>query len=360
MADDEVWRLPGAVRGGDVRLRGGGTPALSPVATARLRRIVARAPEAMVKVTGRSRGGAVALKAHLDYVTRNSRLQAETSDGTTISSRAELRALHDDWMLTNAAEARGRTGPDATQSVGLILSMPPGTPADRVEAAARSWARDTFAGTHDWLMARHDDTGHPHVHLTVRAVGRDGRRLAPGPKDLQAWRERFARELRRLGVEAEATPRQARGVVRKALKPAVQRIGERGAEPRVLAAERREAEREARLPEPPKPREWSRNIQARQDAIRRAYLGHAEMLGRGDAAERQLAGDIRRFVADMPVALTRRQAMAVELRQVLERQAGRGTLSQVPRDDGQEAVQRRLPSDGRPAPHQDEVPRRRR
>lgn len=359
MADDEVWRLPGAVRGGDVRLRGSGASALSPAAAARLRRIVRRVPEAMVKVTGRTRGGAAALKAHLDYVTRNGRLQAETSDGTVIAGRAELRALYDDWMLANAAQARGRSGPSAAQSVGLILSMPPGTPPDRVAEAARAWARETFAGTHDWLLVRHDDTGHPHVHVTVRAVGADGRRLAPGPKDLQAWRERFARELRRLGVEAEATPRQARGVVRKAPKAAVQRLGERGVEPCVRAAERREAEREARAPAASVPA-WSRRIQARQEAIRRAYLGHAETLEQGDAAERELARDIRRFVAEMPVPLTRRQAMAVELGRVLEQHPGRGDAAQPGRTEEPAPGLRRATPDNLTTPQQAEVPQHRR
>jgi hypothetical protein len=46
-------------------------------------------------------------------------------------------------------------------------------------------------------------------------------------------------------------------------------------------------------------------------------------LGQGDDADRQLARDIRRFVADMPVPLTRRQAMAIELRRVLEQRPGR-------------------------------------
>ena len=323
-AEDHVWRLPGTVKGKDAKLNHAPAPrSLSPSAKARLGRIAARAPEAMVKLTGRSRGGPAHLKAHLDYITRNGRLQAETQDGAKISDRAQLRALHDDWLLANAAESRGRSTPNATQSVAIILSMPPGTPPDRVEAAARTWARETFASKHDWLMARHDDTGHPHVHVTVRAVGRDGRRLAPGPADLQLWRERFARELRRLGVEAEATPRQARGVVRKAPRAAVHRSEQRGKETRVRLSERRDVEREARAPKPPQPRDWSRDIQARQEAIRRAYLGHAETLAQGDAADRQLARDIRRFVADMPVPLTRRQAMAVELRRVLEQHPGR-------------------------------------
>lgn len=321
--DDAVWRLPKAVTAGDVRAPTDRPRPLSANGKARLKRIVNRAPEAMVKLTGRARGGAQPLKAHLDYITRNGTLACETQDGERITERARLRALNDEWLLANAAEGLGNAGANAAQSVAFILSMPPGTPADRVEAAARSWARETFGGTHDYLLARHDDTRHPHVHVTVRAVGVDGRRLAPGPADLRAWRERFARELRRLGVEAEATPRQARGVVRKSPRSAVQREEAVGRQPRVRVAEGREAEHDATAPRPPQPHAWSHDIQARQESIRRAYLAHAEGLAKGDAADRRLARDIRRFVAEMPVPLTRRQALAVALRQVLDQRSGR-------------------------------------
>lgn len=322
---EDVWRLPGGIKGHDVRLGNGGGPrrSLSPSAKARLRRIVNKTPEAMVKLTGRSRGGPGHLKAHLDYITRNGKIQAETQDGERISDRARLRDLHDDWIMTNTAEQRGRPQPNAAQSVGLILSMPPGSPADRVEAAARTWARGTLGGKYDWIMARHDDTGHPHVHVTVRAVGYDGKRLAPGPADLQQWRERFARELRRLGVEAEATPRQARGIVRKDPASSLKRAVLRGVEPRVRKAEKREAQQDASSPALSQPRDWSRDIQLRQESIRRAYLGHADELAQGDEADRQLARDIRRFVANMPVPLTRRQAMVVELRRILEQRSDR-------------------------------------
>ncbi len=117
---------------------------------------------------------------------------------------------------------------------------------DRVEDAARTWARETLGGRHDYLLARHNDTKHQQVHVTVRAVGYDGKRLAPGPDDLQAWRERFALELRRLGVEAEASRRQARGVVRNAAKGLIVGMERRGVEPRVRRQERQSAEREAR------------------------------------------------------------------------------------------------------------------
>ena len=136
-------------------------------------------------------------------------------------------------------------------------------------------------------------------------------------------REALSQEVVRLGIEAEATPRQARGVVRKMPKAAIAGMERRGVDPRVRQRERQAAEHEARAPKPAQPRDWSRDIQARQDSIRRAYLDHANALERGDAADRRLARDIRRFVADMPVALTRRQALAVELRRVLDQRHGK-------------------------------------
>jgi hypothetical protein len=70
--------------------------------------------------------------------------------------------------------------------------------------------------------------------------------------------------------------------------------------------------------------EWSRTISARQAKIRDAHLAHAAALATGDADDRRLARDVERFVAQMPVALTRRQALAVELRRALERENGAG------------------------------------
>lgn len=357
-SEDHVWRLPNTVHGKDVKLAGGGkTRPLSASGKARLSRIVNKAPEVMVKVTGRSRGGAGHLKAHMDYITRNGRLEGETQSGERITDRAALRALHDDWTARNDFDSKGRTTPNATQSVGIILSMPPGTPPDRVEAATRTWARETFGGKYDYLMARHDDTDHPHVHVTVRAVGYDGKRLAPGPADLQQYRERFAHQLRRQGVEAEATPRQARGHVRKANRSAIYRVEKSGSEPRIRTTEKREVRQEAKAPKPPAPHDWSRNIQDRQDSIKRAYLGHADGLEKGPQADRQLARDIRRFVAEMPVALTRKQAMGVELQKVREQHPGRG--SPLP-PAGTQTPAQRVPNPARPdmPEHANEAPTR--
>jgi hypothetical protein len=328
--EEEVWRLPQTARGRDARLgtRSGSDhpPSLSPAAKARLCRIARRTPEVMVKITGRPRG-IVHLKQHLDYITRNGRLLAELQDDTKVETRADLRALHDDWLAANALTERSRPNPNAAQSVGIILSMPAGTPPDHLHDAARTWAREVL-GNHDWLLVRHDDRDHPHVHITARAVGHDGRRLIAGPADLQRWRETFARELRRLGIEAEATPRKARGIVPKPEVSAVHRITARGGNS--VIGKRREAEalRDAADRADPTPSAWERALQHRQRAIRETYLARAEQLECGEADDRRLAKDIRAFVAGLSVPLTRRQAMAAELGRLrAEHQSSASTIA---------------------------------
>ena len=103
----------------------------------------------MVKITGRTRGRTGHLKSHLDYITRNGRIVSETQDSKRITDRAGLRAVHDDWLLANATQVRGRSGKNAAQSVSIILSMQPGTPPDKVEAEVRTWARETFGDQYD-------------------------------------------------------------------------------------------------------------------------------------------------------------------------------------------------------------------
>ena len=327
--DEEVWRLANKAKGQDTKLgRGSGgsrSPSLSAAAKARLRRIVAKRPEVMVKITGRTRG-AQHLKAHLDYISRNAALEVETRDGRTIRDRAGMRALHDDWLQTNAIMAKGRNSPEAVQSVSIILSMSAGNPPDRVQEAARTWARETFAERHDWIMARHDDKDHPHVHITVRAVGEDGKRLTAGPAELQVWRERFARELRRHGIEAEATPRQARGVVQKADRLPINKIERSGKVARVRAYTAQPAASDTTPPRPV--RKWENAIEQRQENIRQAYLGHSAALqASSDPADRQLAKDIERFANGLPIAMARRQALATELREITDARHERGAVS---------------------------------
>ena len=174
-------------------------------ARAKLARIVRKAPEVVVKVTGRQRGGSH-VKAHLEYIGRRGDVEIETRDGEILTSKEDIVERAAEW--SDSLEWRSRP---TVSSVSLIFSMPEGTHPDKVIGAVRALAHAELSDNHDYVLALHTDTPRPHVHLTVQAEGLDRTRFNPRPVQLNRFRERFARELRARGVAAEATPRRARG-----------------------------------------------------------------------------------------------------------------------------------------------------
>jgi type IV secretion system T-DNA border endonuclease VirD2 len=179
--------------------------ATGPTARAKLARIVRKAPEVVVKVTGRQRGG-VHVKAHLEYIGRKGELDIETRDGEILTNKEDIAERAAEW--SDSLQWRSRP---TVSSVSLVFSMPEGTDPDKVLGAVRALAHAELSDNHDYVLALHTDTPRPHVHLTVQAEGLDRTRFNPRPVKLNRFRERFARELRARGVAAEATPRRARG-----------------------------------------------------------------------------------------------------------------------------------------------------
>ena len=210
---------------------------LTPAMRAKLERIVRRAPEVMVKITGRTKDVAH-LKSHLAYITRNGELEGETEQGATLVGRSGLKDLQQRWEDDAGLDDKRRR--DGSLSINIILSMPAGTDAAAVKDSARAFAIETFGDNHDYVFVQHLDNKHPHVHLTVRSLGHNGKRLNPRKADLQTWRERFAGELRLRGIAAEATPRRTRGRVRKADRGAVLAMRKRKITPDVDRLARKE------------------------------------------------------------------------------------------------------------------------
>jgi hypothetical protein len=170
------------------------------------------APQVVVKVTGGGRG-MKAIAAHFRYISKNGRLDIEDDRGEHLSGARAVRDLADDWrfsggLIPEEAEQGGRR-----EAYNIMLSMPRGTDPLAVQRAAREFALVELA-EHKYVMVLHDHQANPHVHLSVRAEGRDGRRLNPRKTDLHRWRETFAQKLRELGIDAEATRQATRGAVR--------------------------------------------------------------------------------------------------------------------------------------------------
>lgn len=287
----------------------------------RLQRIVRRAPEVMVKVTGRTRDAAH-LAAHLTYITRNGDLPAEDRDGQALAGQRAVLDLARDWSAAAMLDSARRA--NSPLSIGLILSMPAGTDAIRLRDAARAFAGDQFAERFEYVLVLHTDTAHPHVHLSLRAFGDSGERLNPKKADLELWRQRFAQALRDQGVEAEATPRRTRGVTRKPERTAVRKIRERfqlggGPAGSVARGALRQAAQIA-FGGPIESTEWERASVRRQERVRGLYLAQARVLRASlDDRDRALGRAVEAFVAAMPRPDSQRLALARQLRAANER-----------------------------------------
>ena len=170
----------------------------------------------MVKVLPRASNDLKAAGKHLDYISRYGKLALETDDGERLEGR-NGKALLEEWDLdiddvrrqASLAAVKGRKPPKLIHK--LMFSMPAGTPPDKVLAAVRNFAREEFWGQHRYAFVLHTDEDHPHVHLVLKAVSEQGVRLNIQKATLRHWRSEFARNLRLLGVPANATERAVRG-----------------------------------------------------------------------------------------------------------------------------------------------------
>jgi hypothetical protein len=178
---------------------------------ARLHATVVRgAPQVMVKVTGGGRGMA-AIAAHFRYISKQGRLPIEDDRGVVHEGKEGVHDLVEQWRHAGARIAERSPRREA---FNIMLSMPAGTPESALKDAARAFAR-TELWNHRYVMVLHMHQANPHVHLAVRAEGKDGRRLNPRKADLRRWRETFAEKLRERGIEAEASPQITRGGSRR-------------------------------------------------------------------------------------------------------------------------------------------------
>jgi hypothetical protein len=222
--------------------RGGQSPAAW---TERMGAAGRGAREVLVKISGGGRD-ADGVQAHFEYIDRHGKLDIETDHGEVLRGKTAATEIINDWALDygavpGAPHSRARAAADGKrrqprQAFNIVLSMPAGTPPEKVLKAAKKFAREEFARQHRYAMAMHaEEKGkhgmHPHVHLVVKAEHEyGGARLNPRKADLQRWRERFADYLTDLGVAATATRREDRGFARTNKKTSIYRAAHR--EPR--------------------------------------------------------------------------------------------------------------------------------
>ncbi|MGD9881642.1 MAG: relaxase/mobilization nuclease domain-containing protein [Reyranella sp.] len=286
---------------------------LLPAQIEQITRTVRHAPEVMVKISGGGQS-AKAVAAHFKYIGRQE-FEIETDHGEHIRGQEAETALIADWELElDAAESRSpyrsTSGRKPAKLVhNIVLSMPKGAPAAGVLEASRVFAREQFALQHRYALVLHTDQPHPHVHLVVKAISEQGKRINIRKETLREWRRQFARQLRAQGIAANATERAVRGVTKPQKSDGIYRAMRAGRSTHMrgriefAAAALRAGNMRV---EPGK----NRFLDTRR-AVVRYWLGVQEDLrAQGRAG---LADEVERFIAGMPPPRTEREGMALAL-----------------------------------------------
>lgn len=193
-------------------IRPGGAP-MPPVVPGRREQIVVK----MVRTGGAS--NAAGLRAQLNYLSREGGVAMQRSEdffGIGMDAE-EMENVIAAW---NMPAGQGG-GPDRTSH--FIVSFPRSTDPAAAERAGRAWAEELFgSGAYggdrfDYVTAFHTDRAHPHMHVVVhrRGLDHDGWLKVSRRSDVnyQSMRALAAEIAQREGIEVEATPRLARGVV---------------------------------------------------------------------------------------------------------------------------------------------------
>jgi Relaxase/Mobilisation nuclease domain len=289
---------------------------LSPGDIAQIARTVRRAPEVMVKVLSRGGQDVMAVGRHIDYLRdrEDGELEVEMDDGRQLSGESVKQELLEDWDLDldahrNRSDLGVREGGSQKLVHKLLFSMPAGTPPQKVLLAVKNLARQEFGLQHRYAMVLHTDEPHPHVHLVLKAVSEQGVRLHIKKAALRHWRSGFARNLRLLGVEANATERAVRGEYRKAEKDGIYRANLRGDS--TYARERADAVAGELLKGHVRAESGKSTLVDTRRKVEAGWQTIADRLH--TVGRRELARDVWQFVDRMPPPRTEKELIAGRL-----------------------------------------------
>ena len=234
------------------------------------------------------------VRRQLRYIARDGEVPLERAHGEIVEGdREAIDAVAEEWAL-----AFRDHGGRARNSVHMLVSAPAGSDRGAVENAAREFAADIFGANWDYVLARHDDTPNPHVHIVAETRGMDGERFTIEPTDIQPLRERFADACREEGLDLTATPRAVRVVVDRGEPIGLVKLRDEGAIPERDVRPQAEADVH-------RERSAEERLIACEAAVNRALAAELRETGRAEDARAALGLD---RLADRADALLDRES----------------------------------------------------
>ena len=96
---------------------------------AKAKRVASNSTEVMVKVTGFGKG-AGHVKAHLEYISRNGKLELENDRGEVFNGKEEVKAFFKDWEQDFSGPKARK---DQRDTMHMVMSMPESAASRRMQ-----------------------------------------------------------------------------------------------------------------------------------------------------------------------------------------------------------------------------------
>lgn len=174
---------------------------------------------------------------------------------------------------------------------------------------------------------------HPHVHLLVKAVNSQGKRLNLRKQDLRYLRERFAVIAKKYGIDLNATSRAVRGVTKKGKtqEPIHEeaRSWERfGDEPQHKYSRSRASEIDAALNSgvlsSSNSLDRKKAAATRSDVLKNAQLYLNELKMSDSQSDLKLAADLESFIHNMPQVETSQEEILRKIKEFKSKEKTKG------------------------------------
>lgn len=169
--------------------------------------------EVVVKITGASRNYG-SLKAHLRYISRGGELAVETNTNEVFQGKENLKDLADSFNdyrqdIPTESFLRDNNLKEKREALHIVFSMRDITHASpsKIKESAMKTIDELYPNNH-YAIAFHGDTDNPHCHLVLKVKDINGKRIKID--NYHKIREKFAENLRNLGINATATKRKDR------------------------------------------------------------------------------------------------------------------------------------------------------
>lgn len=180
----------------------------------RLKQVVNKNSEVVVKVTGYSKGRQSVIN-NLQYISRNGKVPLITNNGELIEDKDDIRSFTNQFANSSIM---GKKRQNARDTAHFSLSFPEASKED-LHTAVEGFAMKNFPNR-EYVMAYHEEEeGKPHIHLIVQMRDKELKNtLRINQKEIDEYRQDFSNHINNLNYESSASRRITRGEIKKPKK----------------------------------------------------------------------------------------------------------------------------------------------